>query len=251
MHALIAIGLALSANLPVSGPVDYVALGDSYAAGSGASGTNEGCGRRAQSYPALWAATHDVASYRHVACADAVTADVLSDQIAALNAGTDLVTITVGGNDIGFVGAAINCVLFGDSRCLEAVADANTAITGELPGRLDEVYTAIREAAPHAEVVVLGYPRLFESGACPGGLSATKRQALNTAADRLDAVIADRAAAAGFTFGDVRDAFAGHGVCASEPWLNRVNLLALTATYHPNDAGYAGGYLPTLAAITG
>ncbi|MET3428896.1 lysophospholipase L1-like esterase [Actinoplanes tereljensis] len=231
--------------------MDYVALGDSYAAGTGSSGSADSCGRRDTSYPARWAAAHDVASYRLVACAAHTAEDLVTEQIPALGAGTDLVTVTVGGNDIGFINAVITCVLLGDDSCLAAMADAASKIDTELAGRLDRAYAAIRAAAPGARVIVLGYPRLFELGSCPGGLSLAKRVAMNDVADRLDAAVAARAAAAGLVYADVRDAFDGHRVCSSDPWLNRVNLFALTSTYHPNDTGYARGYLAELAKITG
>ncbi|GGN76457.1 lipase 1 [Actinoplanes lobatus] len=242
-------GTAVPAGAAVAA-VDYVALGDSYAAGTGSSASGDSCGRRSTGYPALWAASHAVTSYQNLACARDRTSDVLSEQISALGAGSDLVTLTVGGNDIGFIDTIVTCVLWSDDSCLGAIADGNEILENDLPGRLDTVNAAIRAAAPDAEVVVVGYPWLFEPGTCPGGLSLVKRQALNDTADRLDDLIAARAQAAGFTFADVRTAFEGHRVCSGTPWLNRVDLLALTATYHPNDTGYEQGYLATLNKLT-
>jgi hypothetical protein len=119
-----------------------------------------------------------------------------------------------------------------------------------LPGDLDATYQAIRQAAPNATVVVLGYPHLFDPAAtCPeGGLSVGKRQVLNEAADDLTQVIADRAQAAGFTFVDVRAQFAGHEICTDAPWINGVSQEIPTGSYHPNADGYAQGYLPLLTA---
>ena len=64
-----------------------------------------------------------------------------------------------------------------------------------------------------------------------------KRQALNEAADDLAAVIAAAASRAGARYVDVREAFADHGVCADEPWIN--GLVSPTDdSYHPNKAGH-------------
>lgn len=55
--------------------------------------------------------------------------------------------------------------------------------------------------------------------------------------------------AAGFAFADARPFFAGHALCSALPWIN--GLVALAGAYHPNAAGYALGYLPTLDVVTG
>ena len=245
--AAITVGPAAHADAPV----DYVALGDSYSSGTGATGATGSCMRSPNGYPRLWADRHDTASFAFVACGGATTDDVLAEQVPALGTGTDLVTITIGGNDAGFATGAISCVLGSDQVCLGVVEAARAYIRTVLPGRLDNTYAAIEGRAPSARVVVLGYPRLFETGSCPGGLSLVKRQALNAAADDLATVTRGRAEAAGLTWADTRPAFAGHGVCAAAPWINRVNLLNLTATFHPNNAGYASGYLPVLESVTG
>jgi hypothetical protein len=143
------------------------------------------------------------------------------------------------------------CRLGSDSACLSAVNAAKSYITTTLPGRLDETYQAIRGRAPSAQVVVLGYPRLFELGSCGfGSIGEYKRGLLNGGADTMSGVISARAAAAGFTYADVRARFAGHGVCASSPWINGTTW-PLTESYHPRASGHSSGYLPALTAVTG
>jgi hypothetical protein len=115
---------------------------------------------------------------------------------------------------------------------------------------LDRTYRAIRQKAPDAQVVVLGYPRLFDvrSATCGiGGMSLPKRRAINAGADLLAGVTRERAEAAGFTFADVRDEFDGHGACGPSPWINGLTLLPPTDSFHPNTAGYTNGYLPAMA----
>lgn len=58
--------------------------------------------------------------------------------------------------------------------------------------------------------------------------------------------IADSTADHGFTYVDVRDAFADRGICAQEPWLH--GLTVLEVPYHPNALGHREGYFPTLLA---
>ncbi|MFY1651005.1 SGNH/GDSL hydrolase family protein [Solwaraspora sp. WMMB762] len=231
--------------------VHYVALGDSFSSGVGAGPYETTCLRSDRSYAPLWAAANSPASFRFVACGGAVTDDVLDDQLSALDAGTTMVTITIGGNDAGFVDVVLNCRLGGESACASAVDRAERYATTELPGRLDATYTAIRQRAPNAQLIVLGYPRLFDETRYCGlfSMSLTKRSIINDAADLLADVTAARASAAGATFVDTRSQFAGHGVCAGSPWIN--DFSALIAAYHPNAAGYRDGYLAALNTVTG
>jgi lysophospholipase L1-like esterase len=168
-----------------------------------------------------------------------------------LSSRTDLVSLTIGGNDAGFADTVISCTLGSESACTAKVNEARSYITGTLPGALDRTYRAIRQKAPNAQVVVLGYPRLFDTssaGCGIGGMSLAKRRAINAGADVLAGVIRGRAEAAGFTFADVRDRFDGHGACASSPWINGLTILPPTDSFHPNTAGYTNGYLPAMAA---
>jgi lysophospholipase L1-like esterase len=221
--------------------VDYVALGDSYASGTGATGATGDCRRSSRAYPALYAEQARVASFRFPACRGATTADVVAGQLSGLDAETDLVSVTIGGNDAGFVDIMVACVLGSDAHCASTVESAREFVRTDLPGRLDSTYAAIRERAPNATVVVLGYPRLYEETPdCGSELSLVKRQQLNAAADDLSAVIEARTVAAGFRYSDVRDEFAGHGLCSSDPWVNEFSLIWFTASYHPDDDGNVG-----------
>ncbi|NBE83698.1 SGNH/GDSL hydrolase family protein [Micromonospora rubida] len=231
--------------------VNYVALGDSYSSGVGAGPYDlSTCLRSEKSYAPLWAAAHQVTSFKFPACGGAVTADVIDSQVSTLSTGTTLVTITIGGNDAGFADVITSCRFGSTSKCTDAVNEAKAFATGELPGRLDRTYAAIRDRAPNARLIVLGYPRLFETGSCGLlAMSTYKRTILNEAADLLASVTAGRAAAAGATFADTRPYFAGHGVCAAAPWIRDIS--GVIEAYHPNADGYRHGYLPALTAVIG
>jgi lysophospholipase L1-like esterase len=230
---------------------DYIALGDSYSSGVGAPGQSGLCLRGSSGYPAQWARRNSPASYRNVACGGAVTSDVQNYQVPYLSKKTDLVSITIGGNDAGFAPAVITCTLSSDAGCAAVVATAHDYVTDVLPGKLDATYRAIRQHAPNAQVVVLSYPILFDttSASCGvGGMSLAKRRSLNSGAQDLDELIKDRARAAGFTFADVRAGFTGHGICAATPWINGLTVIPPTDSFHPNANGYTYGYLPALSA---
>ncbi|MEV7180268.1 SGNH/GDSL hydrolase family protein [Kitasatospora sp. NPDC093679] len=248
---LLASSLFLAAPPAAAATGNYVALGDSYSSGEGTGdyiGSAGSCNRSLHAYPALWASAHSPASFAFVACSGATTADVIDKQLSSVNGATTLVSISVGGNDAGFASAMQTCVLNGTNACLTAVNNAKSFATSKLPALLDQVYAGIRNRAPSARVVVLGYPHLYKiGGSCTFGISDTSRNAINGAADTIDSVIADRAGAAGFAFGDVRQVFTDHEICSSDWWLNSTRVI-VHESYHPNATGHANGYLPTFSA---
>jgi lysophospholipase L1-like esterase len=253
------VSLALSAALTLvtatpaaaaASDLDYVALGDSYSSGVGATGQIGLCLRSSNAYPGLWAARNHPKTYRSVACGGATTDTLRSTQLWPLSSRTDLVSLTIGGNDVGFASTMITCTLVDDAGCQAAVDEATDVGENELPPKLDATYAAIARRAPNARVLVLGYPLLFDETATScgfAGLSVTKRRAINEGDRRLNAVIEERAEAAGFVYVNVMDDFAGHGACAPQPWINGLVILPPTNSFHPNGDGYRYGYLPAMA----
>jgi lysophospholipase L1-like esterase len=232
----------------------YVALGDSYSSGTGAGSYSGGsCKRSANAYAQLWANAHAPSVFSFAACNGARTADVLNSQVSAVTADTALVTISIGGNDAGFSDVMITCNTSSDSTCVQRNNEAQDFARNTLPGRLDGVYSAIRSRAPSAQVIVVGYPRLYKlGGGCFLGLSDTKRAAINQSADVLAQVTSGRAAAFGFRFLDGRSAFSGHEICAARPfWLHSIEWTAIEESYHPTGDGHNLGYYAALRGITG
>jgi lysophospholipase L1-like esterase len=243
-----------AANTGAAATVNYVALGDSYSSGLGAGSSissSGSCDRSTVAYSALWANANHPASYVSVACAGATTSSVISSQLSALSSQTTLVSITIGGNDVGFESVMETCVLESTSSCVSAVQTAENQASTILPGNMDRVLSAISAAAPSARVVVLGYPALYDlsrSSTCIG-LSTTDRTVLNQAASLLDQVIAAAAARHGDVFGDVRGPFTAHQICdGGSSWLHSVNIFDISESYHPTAAGQSGGYEPVFAA---
>ncbi|MER8034247.1 SGNH/GDSL hydrolase family protein [Streptomyces hydrogenans] len=249
LGSVLALTGAGAAQAAESAAVDYVALGDSYSSGVGAGSYDSAsgdCKRSTKAYPRLWANANAPSSFAFTACSGAVTTDVTGKQLGPLSSATDLVSITIGGNDAGFADVMTTCVLQSESTCVNRVNQARSYVDSTLPARLDTVYNAIRAKAPAARVVVLGYPRFYQlNGSCVAGLSETERSAINGASDYLNAAVAKRAADHGFTFASVVPAFTGHEICSGSAWLHSVNWLNIGESYHPTAAGQSGGYLPS------
>lgn len=253
---LLAVGLALTgaatAQAQTVAATGYVALGDSYSSGVGAGSyisSSGDCKRSTKAYPYLWSAAHSPSSFDFTACSGARTGDVTANQLGPLSSSTGLVSISIGGNDAGFSDVMTTCVLQSESSCLSRIATAKAYVDSTLPGKLDSVYSAISAKAPAAHVVVIGYPRFYKlNGSCLTGLSENERSAINGAADYLDSATAQRAAAHGFSFADVRGTFTGHEICSGAAWLHSLNWLNIGESYHPTAVSQSGGYLP---AFTG
>jgi lysophospholipase L1-like esterase len=243
--------ISASAQTPAASGVRYVALGDSYSSGDGAGsyGSSGSCDRSANAYPQQWANANDPASFSFVACAGATTSDVINSQVSSLSASTTLVSITIGGNDVGFSTVMATCVLAPTSTCESAVAGADALVADVLPTELNTVLQTVRRDAPAAKIVVLDYPELYDLSRSSGciGLSTADRTALNQGADQLDSAISAAAARNGDTFADVRSPFAGHEICDSGSWLHSVTW-PLGESYHPSASGQELGYLPQFTA---
>ncbi|MEO3742599.1 SGNH/GDSL hydrolase family protein [Plantactinospora sp. B5E13] len=261
-HVLAAITTSMVTALTVSltaapahaAASSYTALGDSYASGTG---TREyypdsgSCQRSRHSYPALTAARIG-ATLTFPACAGATVSGVLNNQLGSLSSATNHVTVTVGGNDIGWSSVIVQCALPWPTNCWSQIDNAEAQIRNTLPGRLDQLYSRIRALAPNARVVVVGYPRLFNGEECNiiARISPGEQTELNAAADLLATTIRARATAHGFTFVDARGPFTGHAVCDDVEWLNGTSN-PIGESYHPNRAGhvgYAGVVEPALRA---
>jgi lysophospholipase L1-like esterase len=260
LAALTACGDAEEAATKAVDARDFVALGDSYAAGLGAGnyGDKQDCVQSKDGgYPHLWAALRTVAKFGTITdatCAGAKINDVRYEQLTALNENTGWVTLTVGGNDAGWTKSLQACLLGTDETCKSSVDTAVTTVQSALPAELDALYKVIRNQAPNAKVYVLGYPHLVAAPGAAGvsceALSDARRKALNDGADSLDELIKGRVAAVqGFTFVDVRKAFEGHEACTKEPWIHglRDNL---SESYHPTPEGHKA-YADALFAVTG
>jgi hypothetical protein len=243
-------GSAVSAHAATGG---FVSVGDSYASGVGAgdyTSSSGSCDRSTNAAAYLWDNANSPSSFSFEACSGATTTDVLDNQLGALNSSTSLVSVIVGGDDVGFTSVMEDCILDGTSTCESDVSSAETEARNDLPAKLDTLYSAIRADAPNAHIVVIGYPEFYDlsqSGSCVG-LSTGSRTAIDGGADVLDSVIQTQAADYGFSFVDVRPYFSGHEICDSTSYLNSVDLFSISSSYHPTASGQADAYYPALEA---
>ncbi|HEX5336045.1 MAG TPA: SGNH/GDSL hydrolase family protein [Propionicimonas sp.] len=227
----------------------YAALGDSFAAGYGLPSKSDPasqlCARSNLAYPELLNGFPKLKNLDFVACSGSTTTDVLTGQLAGLSASTRTVTLTVGGNDLGF--GELACLQTGcDLTPLIAAASpalATLAAGPAVPGSLSGLLVAIHARAPQARIFVTGYPKLFGTAskiygtrtACPVPLAA--RTAVNSLVGSLNSVITGavagvRAAGVDVVYVGVAGAFAQHGVCDSRvPFISTV--------LHPNLLGQA------------
>jgi len=223
-----------------AGASQYVALGDSYSSGVGTRVFYEesgSCKRSPDAYgPKIAAAKGYTLSFQ--ACSGAKTTEVNAKQLGTLSSSTALVTITIGGNDAGFSNVILNCALY-YFTCGSAISEANEFIAKKLPALLETTYKDIRAKASTAEVIVLGYPKLFtkEGATCNVNfLTSGNEKKMNETAEKLDSTLKGRAEAMKFKFVNPTSAFESHEVCSSSEWLNGQSN-PLEESYHPNVKG--------------
>jgi len=226
-----------------------VGMGDSYSTGAGirpADPTAGQCHRSLRAYPLLAASELGYAG-RNVACGGARLGDLtistrpgVPPQIAGI-AGADLVAVTIGGNDVGGPGGVLQ------SSADAAAMVSFTAAVHALGPQLIAGYTAIRRAAPGAELYVLGYPDIVPDtqrqltdclGPTAAGLDAA---GIHTNIALLNTTIADAAASTGARFVPTTPAFAGHEMCTERAYANAPGDWAAPSPgggLHPNALGH-------------
>ena len=237
----------------------YVALGSSFAAGLGLGARETGspfvCQRSINGYPKQIARITGL-SLTDMSCSAATTKHVLhggqvflGPQIDALGPDTQLVTLTIGGNDIdyvgdltfmsfrnrgGFTGTLAGLVWSG----AKPVQDRKF---GKLQHNLIATLREIRRRAPNARVFVVPYPTIApKSGTCPQ-LGISKQQGALMRSVGLRLAEATRAATqqAGATYVDLAGASIDHDACALTPWVNG-SAPANGVAFHPTLAGAKG-----------
>ncbi|MEU6549124.1 SGNH/GDSL hydrolase family protein [Streptomyces sp. NPDC046915] len=268
--------VALSLTAPAAHattPLRYAALGDSYSAASGVLPidlTNLLCLRSTANYPHVIAARTG-AGLTDVSCGAAQTKDFtgaqypgVPPQIDALGPDTDLVTLTVGGNDNGtFINAVLACgtagVLSGGkgSPCKDQNGSSfDDQIDEKTYPALKTALGSVRSAAPDAEVAVLGYPWIVPATADPScyaklPIASGDVPYLRGMEAHLNAVVERAAEETGATFVDLSQASEGHDACAAvgtrwiEPLLFGTNIVPV----HPNALGESHMAQQTLTTL--
>jgi hypothetical protein len=277
--------------------ISYAALGDSYSSGEGkgpwrneiknppnSDELDDECHRSTKGYPmqvklpknkkAIAYGSDSKNLFSFAACSGAISQNLLyvnqrpSGKKAPLqqdfvNDGTDLVTATIGGNDVEFVEIATHCVTqFNcqkrDGRGSDKFTKLNSGTSLTLPeyvdlrlaiiaAQLPPTYLRIKESSGHnSTVAIAGYPELFQvkpSVFCGTRSIITKKERvyLGEAAQRFDSLLTAATGRAGVFYSPVLQDFSPHLPCGDgEVWLNGVSKGGLkdSRKLHPTDAGY-------------
>ncbi|WP_381559042.1 SGNH/GDSL hydrolase family protein [Streptomyces eurythermus] len=256
----LALGLG-AAPAQAATSLDYAALGDSYSAASGVLPIDLGsplCLRSTANYPHV-IADRTGARLTDVTCGAAQTKHFtesqypgVAPQADAVTADTDLVTLTIGGNDNGtFINAVTACgtvgVLSGGqgSPCKDKYGTSfdDQIDTGTYPA-LKAALGAVRAKAPHARVAVLGYPWITPAQADPScfvklPLAAGDVPYLHSLQAHLNAVVRRAAEETGAVYVDFAEVSAGHDACrpAGTRWIEPLLFGRSVVPVHPNALG--------------
>ena len=255
--ALVALGTAPSQA--TSQPLRYVALGDSYSAGSGVlppDPTSPFCARSLANYPHLIAARIG-ARLTDVTCGAAETKDFsqsqypgVAPQLDAVRRHTQLVTMTIGGNDNNtFIDAIAECGAAGlstlgqGSPCRDMYGNQfRHDIRHQTYPALVRALRAVRHKAPHARVAILGYPWILpKTEGCFDKMPVAEGDVpyLRGIQATLNDAVSRAAASTGATYVDFSRVSEGHDACQAlgvrwiEPVLQGTNPVVV----HPNALG--------------
>jgi lysophospholipase L1-like esterase len=232
-----------------------------------------GCLRSSDGYPAKVAKALGAADLVNMSCTGAGVKDMTEPQktylgsnppqLSALAADDSLVMLTLGGDDMGFMNALQTCMKlsitdpFG-SPCQSHFNSGGTdpfaaQVAGEGP-KMVAVLDEIRARAPHARVLLVGYPDLFpQQGGCWPVVPITDGDIgyLRGIETQLNAVLAHAARVADTTFVDTYTPTIGHDFCQSWTVKDVEGLVptSLAAPFHPNARGQAAIASLVLAAL--
>jgi GDSL-like Lipase/Acylhydrolase family len=250
----------------------YVALGDSYTSGPGiatqlSSTTTptapSACLRSSNNYPSITARSLGL-RLTDVSCGSATTADMAASQapgvrpqLSALAPSTGVVTLGIGGNDLGYSTIAENCAAYTpwgptrvgwrcQSHYTAGGTDQLAADAHDVGTKVSSVLVAIKRLAPRAKVFVVGYPDLVPptgSGCWPElPFTASDISYLRGVEADLNAALRSAAASNGDSFVDMAGPSADHSACAAKSarWVEPVFTARGVYPLHPNAAGMAG-----------
>jgi hypothetical protein len=260
LAALVAILLGAPSSQAATSSLRYVALGDSYSAASGVLPLDPTapplCLRSSLNYPHLIAAATG-AQLTDVTCGAAETAHFftaqypgVAPQLDAVGPDTQLVTMTIGGNDSGvFVNSIVRCGQAGlstlgrGSPCRDRYGSSfEDTIRGTTYPSLVDALRAVRAAAPEAEVGILGYPWILpRAGGCFDRMPIADGDVpyLRGIEATLNDAVRRAAAETGSRYVDMDEVSDGHDACQPpgvrwvEPVLQGANLVVV----HPNALG--------------
>jgi lysophospholipase L1-like esterase len=244
----------------------YVSLGDSYTSAPLVpfpTGNPIGCGRSTSNYPSDVRRVIAPRSFADASCASATTTDMTHPQSVpfggtnppqfhSLRASDALVTVGIGGNDAGLIGVPEECARLDafaptGTRCKNhynaSGSDTNVAAINATGPRVAAVLHGIHQRAPHARVLIVGYPDglpVNGSGCWPlVPLSPGDVAYYNSLERRLNSVIAADAKRNRAKYVDTFTSSIGHDACKARgvAWVNGIVPNSIALPLHPNHAG--------------
>jgi lysophospholipase L1-like esterase len=242
-------------------PDTYVALGDSYTAGPlipDQSLSPLGCLRSSKNYAALTKPNIKAAKFKDVSCSGATTKDFYAaqdvtpgppnpPQLDALNDMTKIVTMGIGGNDIGFSGIVKDCAAqnpFGPGCKPKFVHDGRDELRERIAAaapKIDKALVDAKAKAKNAVIFLVGYPTILpETGSgCYPSVPILPNDViyLRGIAKELNAMLKARATAKGARYVDTATSSIGHDVCSGSRWVEGIIPQTTAAPVHPNAAG--------------
>jgi lysophospholipase L1-like esterase len=272
-------GPAHGATPPAPQPgAKYVALGSSFAAGGGLgpadpADTDGDCGRTAIAYPHLVAKALGL-QLTDAACGGATTANIATTpqrawgwdgsnrleklQIDAVDEDTQLVTITIGGNDVDYSGNLMAEACLGDlaanpaspisnelkqyGLCTPLPDPAVEAALAGLQGRIASAVQAVKEKAPHARILLVDYLTVLPDDAKPCQavpIPKDRQKFLLQVAGELSLATKHAAQQTGVEYVAASQDSRGHDACSADPWVTGYDFSHGFAIMHPNQEGHA------------
>jgi lysophospholipase L1-like esterase len=260
--ALAGAALAAPAVLPTAAatpePLSYVALGDSFAASPlvpPADHSHQLCLRSLADYPHITAkALH--AQLTDVSCSGATVGHFrtaqypgTAPQYDALTPDTDIVSVTIGGNDTGLLATTLSCMNVlpkpaGTSCAAENTVGGTDRVKAGIDAwapAFDTALNTIRQRAPHAQVFVVGYGNYLRPGGCfpTQPLWDVDADYIQREVNHLSATLQHKAERHDATFVDTYALGTGHDACAAPADRYTEGLLPThsAAPLHPNAHG--------------
>lgn len=242
----------------------YIALGDSFTAGPliPAQVAPLGCLKSNRNYPNLVNPTLAGAAFRDISCSGAATRDMFAPQpvtggsnpaqLSALSGSTTVVTIGIGGNDIGFTEIIQNCATLNPfstpcrDRYTAGGVDEITRRINDTAPRVGAVLAEIKLRSPIARVFVVGYPQVLPDrglGCWPTlPIAYGDVSYLRAKTKELNSMLRTQAANAGVAYIDTYAPSEGRSACASPTrrWVEPLVPANPAAPVHPNGRGMAG-----------
>lgn len=258
----------------------YVGLGDSFASGPFVQPQRLdplGCLRSARNYAGLIAQQLDVAEFTDMSCGMATTEHMTTaqpvplgsnrPQFDALRPDTDLVTVTIGGNDMGFTDIVMTCGELSMTDPLGNPCERHATADGsdryherirETEPKVAAVLQGIQQRAPDATVVLVSYLRILppEGGCWPVvPISRGDVPYLDGVQQELNTMLARQAQAQGTMFVDAYEPSLGRDTCQPPGvrWVEGMVPTSVAWPVHPNAEGMravADFILDELAAVS-